>query len=131
MKSVDAYIYIIISLLGIAYPILLQVVARLDEKYESEQIIILFHNEWEYNAFKYTLYSSLLILVIWSLQIPPLFKLNGHLCFLIENSGSILIGISTIILVIFFFLYVRKVLIYYDQTALISYLINKHNEGQS
>ena len=129
MKSVDAYIYIIIGLLGVAYPILLQVVARLDEKYESEQIVKLFNKEWEGNAFQYSLYSSLVLVVIWSLKLPPLIQFNGHLKFLIENSADILVGFNTILLVIFFFLYVRKVLIYYTQTDLISYLIKKHYEG--
>jgi len=129
MKSVDAYIYIIISLLGVAYPILLQVVARLDEKYESELVVKLFNKEWEGNAFQYSLYSSLVLVVIWSLKLPPLFQLKGSLDFLIENSADILIGLNTILLVIFFFLYVRKVLIYYNQTDLISYLINRHYEG--
>ena len=113
MKSVDAYIYIIIGLLGVAYPILLQVVSTLDEKYESEQIVKIFNQEWEGNAFQYSLYSSLIFVVIWSLKLPPLIQSNGTLKFLIENSAEILIGINTILLVIFFFLYVRKVLIYY------------------
>jgi len=128
MKSVDAYIYIIIGLLGVAYPILLQVVSTLDEKYESEQIVKIFNQEWEGNAFQYSLYSSLIFVVIWSLKLPPLIQSNGTLKFLIENSAEILIGINTILLVIFFFLYVRKVLIYYTQTSLIAYLIKKHNE---
>lgn len=129
MKGVDAYIYIIIGLLGVAYPILLQVVARLDEKYESEHIVKLFNQEWEGNAFQYSLYSSLFFVVIWSLKLPPLIQLNGTLQFIIEKSADILIGLNTILLVIFFFLYVRKVLIYYTQTNLIAYLIKKHNEG--
>lgn len=128
MKSVDAYIYIIIGLLGVAYPILLQVVSTLDEKYESEQIVKIFNQEWEGNAFQYSLYSSLIFVVIWSLKLPPLIQSNGTLKFLIENSAEILIGINTILLVIFFFLYVRKVLMYYTQTNLIAYLIKKHNE---
>ena len=129
MKSVDAYIYIIIGLLGVAYPVLLQVVARLDEKYESEQIVELFNLEWEGNFFQYSLYSALISVVIWSLKLPPLFQLNRPFDILIENSADILIGLNTILLVIFFFLYVRKVLIYYTQTKLISYLIKKHHEG--
>jgi hypothetical protein len=128
MKSVDAYIYIIIGFLGVAYPILLQVVARLDEKYESERIVELFNQEWEGNAFQYSLYSSLIFVVIWSLKLPPLIQLNGILKFIIEKSADILIGLNTILLVIFFFLYVRKVLIYYTPTNLIAYLIKKHNE---
>lgn len=131
MKSVDAYIYIIIGLLGVAYPILLQVVARLDEKYSSERIVELFNQEWESKAFPYSLYSSLFFIVIWSLNLQPLIHTNCSLDYLIENSAVLLIAINTILLVVFFFLYVKKILIYYSQTTLIPYLIKKHNESHS
>jgi hypothetical protein len=36
MSSIDPYINMIIALLGLAYPILLQVIARLDENYEAQ-----------------------------------------------------------------------------------------------
>lgn len=51
MTSIDAYIYIIIGLLGVAYTVLLQVVARLDEKYSSDKIVDLFDKEWENKVF--------------------------------------------------------------------------------
>ncbi len=51
MVGIDAYIYIIISLLGVAYPLLLQVIARLDEKYDSDNIGNLFDKEPEGNFF--------------------------------------------------------------------------------
>jgi hypothetical protein len=129
MTSVDAYIYIIIGLLGVAYPVLLQVVARLDEKYSSERILELFNQEWESKAFPYTLYSSLICIVIWSLKLQPLIHSGCPVDFIIDNSAALLIAINTIFLVVFFFLYVKKILIYYTQTKLITYLIKKHNEG--
>lgn len=129
MTSVDAYIYIIIGLLGVAYPILLQVVARLDEKYSSEKIVELFDQEWESKAFQYSLYSSLISIVIWSLELSPLIRTNCFLDFVIVNSAILLVSINAILLVIFFFLFVKKILVYYTQTKLISYLIKKHNEG--
>ena len=128
MTSVDAYIYIIIGLLGVAYPVLLQVVARLDEKYSSERIVELFDQEWESKAFPYSLYSSLICIVLWSLKLPPLIHTGCSLDFIIENSAALLVAINAILLVIFFFLFVKKILTYYTQTKLISYLIKKHNE---
>jgi hypothetical protein len=128
MTSIDAYIYIIIGLLGVAYPVLLQVVARLDEKYSSERIVELFDQEWESFAFPYSLYSSLIFVVIWSLKLPSLIHTGCYLDFIIENSGTLLVALNAILLVIFFFLFVKKILIYYTQTKLISYLIKKHNE---
>ncbi|OYU95971.1 MAG: hypothetical protein CFE21_06030 [Bacteroidetes bacterium B1(2017)] len=128
MTSVDAYIYIIIGLLGVAYPILLQVVARLDEKYSTERIVELFNQELESKAFPYSLYSSLICIVIWSLKLPPLIHIGNSLDYIIENSAIILIALNAILLVIFFFFFVKKILIFYTQTKLISYLIKKHNE---
>ncbi len=128
MASVDAYIYIIIGLLGVAYPILLQVIARLDEKYSSDKIVELFDQEWESKAFPYTLYSSLIFIVIWSLKLPPLIKID-RFDFFIENSASLLVAFNAILLVIFFFFFVRKILIYYTLTKFIPYLIQKHEEN--
>ena len=128
MASIDFYIYIVIGLLGVAYPILLQVIARLDEKYSSEKIVELFDQEWESKAFPYSLYSSLAFIVIWSLKLPPLIKINS-LNYFIENSASLLVGFNAILLVIFFFFFVRKILIYYTMTKFIPYLIQKHEEN--
>ena len=47
MSSDEPYINMIIALLGLAY----QVIARLDERYESENIADLFKTEWQYNLF--------------------------------------------------------------------------------
>ena len=130
MTSIDAYIYIIIGFLGVAYPILLQVIARLDDKYSSDKIVTLFNKEWENKAFLYTLYSSLIFIVIWSLKLPAAIQLNG-LNFLINNSASIMLAITTIILVIFFFFFVKKILIYYTPAKFIQHLIKRHDKSEA
>ena len=130
MTSIEAYIYIIIGLLGVAYPILLQVIARLDDKYSSDKIVDLFDQEWENKAFRYTLISSLIFIVIWSLKLPALIQVNG-LNFLINNSASIMLAISTILLVVFFFFFVRKILIYYTPSKFIPYLIERHDQSEA
>jgi len=130
MDSIDAYIYIIIGLLGVAYPVLLQVIARLDEKYSSDNIVELFDQEWESKAFPYTLYSSLVFIVIWSLKLHPFISFES-IDVIIENSASILIAINAILLVISFFLFVRKILIYYTPTKFITYLKTKHDQKEN
>lgn len=127
MTSIDGYIYIIIGLLGVAYPVLLQVIARLDDKYSSDKIVELFNQEWEYSAFRYTLISSLILFVIWSLKFESKVQING-LDFLINNSASILLAISTIFLVVFFFFFVKKILIYYTPSKFIPFLVERHNK---
>lgn len=128
MTSIDAYIYIVIGLLGVAYPVLLQVIARLDDKYSSDKIVELFDQEWENKAFRYTLISSLICIGLWSLKLPALLNING-LNFLINNSASIILAINTIFLVIFFFFFVNKILIYYTPSKFIPYLIERHDKS--
>ena len=128
MTNIDANINTVIALLGVAYPLLLQVIARLDEKYSSDKIVELFDQEWESKAFPYTLYSSLMFTVIWSLEFPPLIKIDGF-DFFIENSASLLVAFNAILLVISFFFFVRKILIYYTPTKFIPYLFQKHEEN--
>lgn len=128
MTNIDAYIYIIIGLLGVAYPILLQVVARLDEKYSSDKIVELFNQEWENKAFRYSLISSLFFLVLWTLKLPAVIQIDS-LDFLIENSASLLLAINAILLVIFFFFFVNKILIYYTPSKFIPYLIQRNEKS--
>lgn len=128
MESIDVYIYIVIGILGVAYPVLLQVVARLDEKYASDKIVQLFNSENENRWFRNFLISSLCILLLWTLRLPAIVHFE-HLDFLIENSASILLGISTILLVISFFYFVKKILIYYIPTRFIPYLIGRHEKS--
>ncbi|WP_194778151.1 hypothetical protein [Pararhodonellum marinum] len=128
MANLDPYINTVIALLGVAYPLLLQVISRLDEKYSSDKIVELFDQEWESKAFPYTLYSSLIFIFLWSLKLPPFIRIDS-LNFFIENSASLLVAANAILLVIFFFFFVRKILIYYTLTKFIPYLIQKHEEN--
>lgn len=130
MITIEPYINIIIALLGLAYPILLQVIARLDEKYESENIATLFKTEWEWKAFRYTLVASLISVFIWSFKFEPLIEIKG-LNFLIENSATLLIVLSATLLVISFFFFVGKVLKYYTPYSMIPYLIKGHDTSKS
>jgi hypothetical protein len=130
MVGIDAYIYIVISLLGVAYPLLLQVIARLDEKYDSDNIGNLFDKEPEGNFFRYSLISSLILIVIWSLKIQPFYQIDG-MNFLIDNSAKILLALNTIFLVSTFFFFVNKILIYYTPSKFIKYLISKHNNSNN
>jgi hypothetical protein len=130
MITIEPYINIIIALLGLPYPILLQVIARLDEKYESENIATLFKTEWEWKAFSYTLVASLISVFIWSFKFEPLIEIKG-LNFLIQNSATLLIAFSATLLVISFFYFVGKVIKYYTPYSIIPYLIKGHDTSKS
>lgn len=129
MTSVDAFIYIFIGILGVAYPILLQVVARLDEKYSSDKITELFDKETVKKQFEFTLYITFLLLVVWSLKLAPLFQIEGY-DYYIENSASIFLSISTVLLVVVFILFVRKIMIYYNPTKVIQYLKDCNDKSE-
>jgi hypothetical protein len=126
MIEIDVYIKVTTALLGVAYPILLQVTARLDSKYSSEHIVGLFNKEFAGIFFKFSLISTLILIVIWSLKLKPLIYIDGLNSY-IDSSASILVASSTIILVISFFLYVKKILIYYTPSKFIPYLQSKHS----
>lgn len=130
MSSIEPYINTIIALLGLTYPILLQVIARLDEKYESQNIADLFKIEQEWMAFRYALVFSLIFVVIWSLKLEPLIQIE-RLNWFIENSATFLVSASTILLVVSFFFFVNKVLKYYTPYSLIPYLIKRHENSKS
>ena len=112
MEAISDYIKVVATLLGIAYPILFQVVARLDEKYSSQIIVDLFSKEKENKFFTLSLRGSLISLLVWVLKFPPLIKIDG-LNYLIGKSSEYILIISTIVLIISFFYFVKKVLIYW------------------
>ena len=130
MSEIGIYITVTITLLGVAYPILLQVIARLDEKYSSEKIVGLFDKEIEGKLFRWLLISSLVLIVIWTLKLKPLIQIEG-LNLLINNSANILVALSAILLVVSFFFFTRKILIYYTPTKFTQYLRKKHSEAKN
>lgn len=118
MAYIEPYILITISLFGVAYPILLQTVARLDDKYSSEHIVALFQREKKYKLFIGSLIASLVCIFIWSL--------NGWLNWSIfPVVAEILVVTAIIVLVCSFFCFVKKILIYHTTTKFISYLKKK------
>lgn len=127
MSEIGHYITVTITLLGVAYPILLQVIAKLDERYSSDRIIKLFYQEIERKLFLWLLICTLIFIVLWTIELEPLFQLDG-LNFIVNNSASILVVISTIGLVIAFFFFTKKMLIYYTPTEFTKYLIKKYKK---
>ena len=127
MIEIAIYSSVIISLLGVAYPILLQVMARLDETYSSTLIIELFEKEQRKKWFQYQLYISLILILIWSLKLEPI-ELFSNLGFLIDNSAVILLITTSILLVISFILLVNRIFEYYVPSKFVAYLTKRHNE---
>lgn len=134
MVSLDACIYTIIAILGVAYPILLQVISRLDDKYSSVQAVELFDNEPEKKFFVYSLVASVAAAGIWFCKVPPpatLVASPGLVADTIANSALLLVHASTAALIIFFFLLTTKTLTYYNVQKFSGYLQRKHQKNRT
>lgn len=129
MNPFDIYPTIIITILGVAYPILLQVIARVEESYESEYIIMQFNSEPENKLFKYVLFSSLISLLIWTIIYSYFFEIGRCKC-LISMLIDLFVSINAIALVIIFLLFINKIVIYYTPEKLTDYLIRKHDKAR-
>lgn len=130
MDTTSITVSFIVAIFGVAYPILFQVVSRLDEKYSSILILDLFNKEKEGRYFKITLVIALISIFIYILKLSPLIDF-GRLYFLINNSALILLTISTILLIFSFFHFVSKILVYYTPTRFIKYLIKRHEDKEN
>lgn len=128
MDNISICVSFIVAILGIAYPILLEVMSRLDEKYLSQIILDLFSKEKERALFSIALILSLSSIGLWILKLPPLISIQV-LNPIIDNSSEYLLIASTMWLIVTFFLFVRKILIYYTPTKFLPYLIKKHNNS--
>jgi hypothetical protein len=128
MDSITPYITVVITILGVAYPILLQVTSRLDGKYSSDHILELFYSEPESKIFKYSLIAALCFIFLWSLKLKPLIEIDS-LSFFIDNSAFILVVCSTIFLIFVFFFLIRKIIIYYIPSMMVMYFIKKHKSN--
>ena len=119
MKGIEVCLPFIATILGVAYPVLLQVISNLGDKYDSFILVSVFKREIEYRFFKNILYFALGILLLYTiLSITTYFNPDFFI-----SQVEILIIIFTSILIISFFLLVRKILIYYNRQDLTVYLI--------
>jgi len=124
MFEMSFYIQVVVAILGIAYPILFQVVSKLDEKYNSETILDLFHKEKVWNFFLIGLIASIFSIVIFTLKLKPS-PLIKNSYWIIDNSAEMILISLTIILIIVFFFFVFKILKYIIPSKLTLCLINK------
>jgi len=125
MKDIEICVPIITTILGIAYPIILQVISQLESKYKTPKILSLFEGEYIYKLFRWLLYSSLL---------STLFYILGGYSLAQKDSFYIQEYINTIVLIIIvcsvisFILLINKVILYLSTKKLIDYLFKKKNK---
>lgn len=108
-------------LLGIAYPILIQITS--EDKYSSEAILDLFETSNRKRFFTINLIISLILVLLAYLKIPPLFTFNVKwMDYLFSNSAKILLLFFSVLLIINFFRLINLIQTFYRTTKLIDYL---------
>lgn len=129
---VEICVPLIAVLLGTAYPIIVNNISNIGEKYKSKYLLALFNYEcfqkkrgkFNSNYFEYLLYISLFLLLFLIFEVEPLFGWDN---WFINNSAKLSVVISTTILIIAFILWLKEVIIYTgDITDLLKYLTKKY-----
>lgn len=130
---IEICIAIDIAILGIAYPILIDKISNIGQKYDSEYLPNVFDFEYPDNKIigKISFFQLILILTLLSFifkifPYEPIEYLKGNI--FIENSADILVFTLTSILTISFFYWVNKIMLFQGKASeLLKYLINKYN----
>ena len=130
MNVVEICLPFIVAILGLAYPIILQIISRLDEKYGSD-ISALFKKEKEYKFFKFILKTSLFFIAFYVILMFLQLVLDKSYSIFVLFEIKIIIFLSTIAVIISFFLLISKMLKYYSTKEIVLYLIEKQKSTPS
>ncbi|MDT0293972.1 hypothetical protein ACFQ3R_11325 [Mesonia ostreae] len=130
---IEICVAIDIAILGIAYPILIDKISNIGQKYNSEYLPNVFSSEYPDNKvigrisfFQLILILTLLSFVFQIFWLEPIEYFRGNR--FIENSADILIFSLTLILTITFFYWINKIMLYQSKASeLLHYLIKKYN----
>lgn len=135
---IEICVAIDIAILSIAYPIIIDKISNIGDKYSSEYIPVLFNNEFPQKAlkikinkkeygipvFKLTLFATLFSLIFLIFKFQPLFGWDN---WFINNSAKLTVLILTIILIIFFFVWLGKVALYNGKSkSLLTHIISSY-----
>lgn len=139
---IEICIAIDIAILGIAYPIIIDKISNIGDKYSSEYIPVLFNNEFPQKAlglnfrkivfsisiFKLTLFLTLFSFLFLIFKIPPPFNWNN---WFINNSANYLVLTFSILLIIFFFIWLGKVGLYNGKSkSLLTHIISRYQQSK-
>lgn len=125
MSLPDICISFLIAMIGLAYPLMLQVIARLEDKYQSINILNLIKNEVVWKLYDFAIKSSLVVVLIYIIINHPLLDFNDKVFHISIQIVAITLIVGTLLTVLFFLLFTKLVFVYYSPTNLIHYLISK------
>ncbi len=131
---IEICVAIDIAILGIAYPIIIDKISNIGEKYSSEYIPVVFNDEFpqknligKISFFKLTLFGTLFSFIFLIFQFSPLFGWDN---WFINNSAKLIVFTLTTLLIIFFFIWLGKVALYNGKSkSLLTHLINNYNKA--
>jgi len=140
---IEICVAIDIAILSIAYPIIVDKISSIGDKYSSEYIPVLFNNEFpqksvslkinkkEYGTlfFKLTLFATLVSFIFLIFKFEPLFGWDN---WLINNSAKLSVLCLTIFLVLLFFIWLGKVSLYNGKSkTLLTHIISNYNKSKA
>ena len=105
----------IIAIFAFAFPLLIQTISRIDDKYNSTKLIETFRKDWICRWFCDFSECSFSY-VIWLFQFPPLVDCG----WIGDNSALILLAVCVILLIVMTFLIVYLIYIYYVPEKLLN-----------
>lgn len=114
----------IIAIFALGFPLLIQTVTRIDDKYNSTILIEFFKKEKTTKYFIATLLIALFSCALWFTKIPPAVNCG----WLINNSALLFLLISTVALICMTFLVVHLIYIYFVPNLLLEHFIKKHRK---
>ena len=114
-NEISVVVGIVTAILGISYPLLLQVIERIDTKYNSRAIISLLCRSYQYRSFEWLLCLEVMVLFI-SVILLEFAEM--------EMVGNILRYVSlglSLLLVVCFFSLCKKIMVFYRADKLAAY----------
>ncbi|QRY55508.1 hypothetical protein [Sphingobacterium siyangense] len=140
---IEICVAIDIAILGIAYPIIVDKISNIGDKYHSQYIPVLFNNEFPQRSvkfifrakeFKVTILKLSLVLTLVSLlflifSCEPLWGWDN---WLINNSAKLLVIALSVVLTVFFFLWLDRVILYNGKSSsLLTHIVKKYDSQKS
>lgn len=123
--AISIYAAIITGILALAYPLLLQVITRLETTYNSLNIVKLFKNTKEFRCFNWIIIGAVITVIIWTLNIPPPKNIT-----LLTNTSDILVLTTTVLLLFNFLLLISRINQFYTPNKLIKFVRDHKNKKQ-
>ena len=136
---IEICVAIDIAILGIAYPIIVDKISNIGDKYQSQYIPVLFNNEFPQKSLKFvynekeykvTIFKLLLVFTLVSFlfiifKTEPLWGWDN---WLINNSANLMVITFSLVLTVLFFLWLDKVILFNGKSSsLLIHIVKKYD----